>query len=129
MTITRRFFTGLLAALLSLPLAAQEATLQTPETVSGTKVKLAYYNAERSTMSITVGVTIETADGTVVRTIVYTATNAEALSLVTAADTVRAGGETGNAFRKFQYRVLGWMADNSKITNASGTPITVTVAP
>lgn len=122
----RKVLLGFLFAV-ALPLGAQQATLTTPETLTGTVAKLLTAGFDRQ--GGTLAVEIQANDGTVKRTLVYTTTSpAEFVSLLAAMGTSRAT-ETGSAPRKMQFRVLGWMADNGKFTGPDGQPITVTVVP
>lgn len=105
---------------------AQEATLQTPETVSATKIVTQSMQLQRNEAYVTVE--FQTAASGVKRTLTVRITQAELTSFVTALDTVRSG-ETGGALRRMNFRILGWLADNSKLKNEADQTIVVTLNP
>lgn len=115
---------GLLAAF---PLAAQQATLTTPEALTATKALVRSVDFDRTTATITVE--LQTSGNEVKRTLAYaTNSSVEYASFLTAIGTARAS-ETGSVPRRMQFRVLGWMADNNHFTAPNGDTITVTVVP
>lgn len=116
----------LAVALLAAPMFAQQATLTTPEAVTATKIVVASVSFDRQVATITIE--YQASDATVKRTTAYTAMNAEYISFLTALGTTRAT-ETGTVPRRMQFRVIGWLSDNSKLADLAGTPVSVTVVP
>ncbi len=109
------------------PLVAQQATLTTPETLSATKIVVASLSLDQNTANITVN--YQASDSTTKRSLSYaTVSQAELVSFLTALGSARAS-ETGAVLRRMNFRVIGWMADNSKLLDASGAPLSVTLVP
>lgn len=107
---------------------AQQANLTTPETSTNLKASTVFMGRVCNCASITVD--FLDASGNTKRTINYAINNpADVVSLLTAMETVRAT-ETGNSVRKMNFRVLGWLQDNSKLVNdVDGSIIGATLVP
>lgn len=120
----------LLTLTIALPLAAQVATLTTPVTQpTGTKLIATEVHIDAVNGQARIGIELQSVTGVVVRHADYTTfTQAEYISFMTALGSARAS-ETGTVPRRLQFRVLGWLADNSKFTDGAGNAVTVTVAP
>lgn len=128
MRLRSKALVAALFALAALPAFAQQATLNSQETytISATNVKV--QSVSISAAGASIAVEYQAADTSVKRVATYAASSAELTSFLTALTSVRAS-ETGGIARKCNYRVLGWLADNSKFTDPSGAVITVTVVP
>ena len=126
----KRTILALILCFVALPLCAQVATLSTPEAQpTGTKLVVTAVAIDAINGQAKISLVLQAVDGTTIRSADYTTfSQAEYVSFMTALGSARAS-ETGTVPRRLQYRVLGWMSDNSKFTNAAGQVVTVTVAP
>lgn len=106
------------------------ATLTTPETQpSGAKIIAHTVHIAALEPSVTLTFLLQDAGQTsTIRTATYTYFAADYTSFCTALGSARSG-ESGSVANRLQFRVIGWMADNSKFLSPTGTPIAVTVAP
>lgn len=107
----------LLVILITLPLAAQEATLASPDTQPATKLVILEIREQRPCQCIDVTVQAQDTDGTVRRLRTYRISPEDTPSdpgtpagYFTALRTVRAT-ESTNEFRRHQFRVLGYLLD------------------
>jgi hypothetical protein len=106
---------------------AQEATLTTPETVAATKVVVREFKVSRQ--SVEVSVEFRTASDAVKRFLTYSSSEtADIVSFLGALRSARAG-ETGTDVRRVNFRILGWLRDNNRLTDEAGQVITVTLVP
>jgi hypothetical protein len=121
----------LLLVLLAAPSFAQQGTLSTPETVTATKVIVAEIHIGRTAAQVDVH--FLTAGDAQKRSTTVVIQQADLASFVLAVDTARMPGgglnETGGVLRRRQYRVLGWIVDNSRLVDESGQVIAVTLVP
>ena len=124
----RYLFVPLLLAL-STTASAQEATLNAPEVLPSPAAVSRLVVAEVLLTRSGGSVTVEFQAGTTPRRArTYAIAAGEMASFVTAIDTARSG-ETGGVARRFNFRVLGWLVDNSKIVDDSAVVIPVTLVP
>lgn len=124
-------FTALLViafALVAAPTFAQQATLNSSETLTATKIVVSSIGIDAVGRVATLSFQLQAADGTVKRGYGFVAVGADYTSFCTALGSARTS-ETGTVDRRLQFRVIGWMSDNSKFTDPNGNVIAVTVVP
>ena len=117
----KRFILAALVLVLALPLAAQEATLTTPESgITATKVKVIAFSVLGAPCNCaTVTISYQASDDTEKRTATYA--NLPAGPFITALTTVRAT-ETGTLARKINFRILGFLVDQNELTGVTLVP-------
>lgn len=123
----KRLILALALLLVTLPIAAQTANIDTPVVATETNIRVnrIVITADLCTLYFD----FRAADGTVKRTGVYHYTDADLISFLTALGSARAT-ETGTVLRRLNFRVVGWMKDGARFRAPDDvTPLSVTVAP